>query len=211
MHKIFELKEMDDEKLYAIAAELGIKGAKKKDKDSLIYDIMDKEAVLDSQKAPEKVTRKRGRPRKAAAVPEQTALQEPSAEETSTARLETEAEKTPKKRGRKPKSAQQLQQEKPAVLTENGPEVQEKQAEEQPKEQNLRGHRARIQKQEKPEQKQETLQKPSSDTLQKQEPQQKNEAHVMNQSEHDTQQVQGPRQQMPPMRDRSTKSAYSVP
>ena len=208
MHKIFELKEMDEEKLRGIADELGIKGAKKKDKDSLIYDIMDKEAVLDSQKAPEKVTKKRGRPRKAAAAPEQTVLQEPAAEETSAARLETEAEKTPKKRGRKPKSAQQLQQEKPAVQTGNGPEVQEKQLEEQPEEQNLRGHRARIQKQEKPEQKQETLQKPSSDTLQKQEPQQKNEAHVMNQSEHDTQQAQGPRQQMPPMRDRKERLQY---
>lgn len=59
MHKIFELKEMDDEKLYSIAEELGIKGAKKKDKDSLIYDIMDKEAVLDSQKAPEKTAKKK--------------------------------------------------------------------------------------------------------------------------------------------------------
>ena len=68
MHKIFELKEMDDEQLLGIAAELGIKGAKKKDKDSLIYEIMDKEAVLDSQKAPEKPAKKRGRPRKNASA-----------------------------------------------------------------------------------------------------------------------------------------------
>ena len=39
MHKIFELKEMDDEKLLSIAEELGIKGAKKKDKETLIYDF----------------------------------------------------------------------------------------------------------------------------------------------------------------------------
>ena len=45
MHKIFELKEMDDEKLLSIAEELGIKGAKKKDKEALVYEIMDKEAV----------------------------------------------------------------------------------------------------------------------------------------------------------------------
>lgn len=64
MHKIFELKEMSDEKLLSIAEELGIKGAKKKDKDDLVYEILDKEAVLDSQKEPEKAAKKRGRPRK---------------------------------------------------------------------------------------------------------------------------------------------------
>ena len=64
MHKIFELKEMDDEKLLSIAEELGIKGAKKKDKEALVYEIMDKEAVIDSQKEPEKPARKRGRPKK---------------------------------------------------------------------------------------------------------------------------------------------------
>ena len=55
---------MDDEKLLSIAEELGIKGAKKKDKEALVYEIMDKEAVIDSQKEPEKPARKRGRPKK---------------------------------------------------------------------------------------------------------------------------------------------------
>ena len=76
MHKIFELKEMDEEKLRGIADELGIKGAKKKDKETLIYDIMDKEAVIDSQKAPEKVAKKRGRPRKNVQAAEQPVQQQ---------------------------------------------------------------------------------------------------------------------------------------
>lgn len=111
MHKIFELKEMDDEKLLSIANELGIKGAKKKDKDSLVYEIMDKEAVLDSQKAPEKAVKKRGRPRKAAAAdqqkpaaPEEKEQKKETAENTKT---EAAADKPVKKRGRKPKAAQQ--------------------------------------------------------------------------------------------------------
>ena len=60
MHKIFELKEMGEEQLREIAAGLKIKGAKKMTKDELVYDILDAEAVIDSQKEPEKQKR-RGR------------------------------------------------------------------------------------------------------------------------------------------------------
>ena len=108
MHKIFELKEMDEEKLRGIADELGIKGAKKKDKETLIYDIMDKEAVIDSQKAPEKVAKKRGRPRKNVQAAEQPVLQQDTQKtEPAPQQSQQAEEKTPKKRGRKPKSAQQ--------------------------------------------------------------------------------------------------------
>ena len=62
MHKIFELKEMGLEEVQSIATELKIKNVKKKDKEKLIYDILDAEAVQDAQNAPEK--KKRGRPRK---------------------------------------------------------------------------------------------------------------------------------------------------
>ena len=47
MHKIFELKEMDFENILSSAEGLKIKNAKKKDKDSLIYEILDAEAVID--------------------------------------------------------------------------------------------------------------------------------------------------------------------
>ncbi len=65
MHKIFELKEMELEKVQSIAAELKIKNVKKKDKDTLIYEILDQEAVLDSIKAQDKPDKpRRGRPKK---------------------------------------------------------------------------------------------------------------------------------------------------
>ena len=62
MHKIFDLREMDIEQLHSLAKELKIKGYKKLEKDKLIYDILDEEAKLNAQNAPEKP--KRGRPRK---------------------------------------------------------------------------------------------------------------------------------------------------
>ena len=143
MHKIFELKEMDEEKLRGIADELGIKGAKKKDKETLIYDIMVKEAVIDSQKAPEKVAKKRGRPRKNVQAAEQP-VQQQDTQKTEPAPQQSQQaeEKTPKKRGRKPKSAQQ--QETAAAET-----VQEKQDQnQQPEAQTAkRQYRTREQKQ----------------------------------------------------------------
>ena len=143
MHNIYELKEMDDEKLRGIAAELDIKGAKKKDKDALIYDIMDKEAVLNSQKAPEKVARKRGRPRKSpvAEQSEQKETRQP-AEEVQAAPQEI---KTPKKRGRKPKAASQPQQEPQAAEIQSAPETPQEQS--QANKEGVKQRRARMQRQ----------------------------------------------------------------
>lgn len=62
MYKIIELKDMELEQLQSIASELKIKNVKKKDKESLIYEILDQEAVIDSKNAPEK--KRRGRPKK---------------------------------------------------------------------------------------------------------------------------------------------------
>ncbi|MGM9748407.1 MAG: transcription termination factor Rho [Candidatus Cryptobacteroides sp.] len=121
MYKIFELKEMDVEALRAIATEIGIKGAKKKDKEALIYEIIDREAVIDSQNAPEKP--KRGRPRKndkqvaAKAEPKEKAKKEakkevekkPLEEENKTEEAKTE----PRKRGRKPKQTAPVAVEQP--------------------------------------------------------------------------------------------------
>ena len=118
---------MDDEKLLSIAEELGIKGAKKKDKEALVYEIMDKEAVIDSQKEPEKPARKRGRPKKntpadQSGKPAAKASKEEKAQPAETGKPDTEtaaeaasgnadekkdgtqSTKTPKKRGRKPKN-----------------------------------------------------------------------------------------------------------
>ena len=65
MHKIFDLREMDIERLHALAEELGIKGYKRMDKDTLVYAVLDEEAKKNAQNLPDKPERsKRGRPRK---------------------------------------------------------------------------------------------------------------------------------------------------
>lgn len=176
MHKIFELKEMDDEKLLSIAEELGIKGAKKKDKEALVYEIMDKEAVIDSQKEPEKPAKKRGRPKKntpadQSGKPAAKASKEEKAQPAETGKPDTEtaaeaasgnadekkdgtqSTKTLKKRGRKPKNqqtqGQQPQQADPAEEKTEEPAVQEAAAETEPEDsQEQRIRRARIKAQE---------------------------------------------------------------
>ena len=62
MHNIFDLNEMDLEQIRAIADELGIHVGKKMEKKDIAYMILDKEAALNAQNAPEKP--KRGRPKK---------------------------------------------------------------------------------------------------------------------------------------------------
>ena len=111
MHKIFELKEMGEEQLREIAAGLKIKGAKKMTKDELVYDILDAEAVIDSQKEPEKQKR-RGRPRKQQPVQQETSGQQakpdtPAETPAGNASAADSNEKPKSRRGRKPKSAQQ--------------------------------------------------------------------------------------------------------
>ena len=54
MHKIFDLREMDIERLHALAGELGIKGFKKMDKDALVYSILDEEAKKNALTAPDR-------------------------------------------------------------------------------------------------------------------------------------------------------------
>ena len=54
MHKIFDLREMDIERLHALAEELGIKGFKRMDKDALVYAILDEEAKKNALNAPER-------------------------------------------------------------------------------------------------------------------------------------------------------------
>ena len=65
-HNIFDLKEMDIELLRSIAEQLGMKGFKRKEKDDLIYEILDEEARQLAVKSPEKEQEKkrRGRPKK---------------------------------------------------------------------------------------------------------------------------------------------------
>ena len=94
MHKIFELKEMGLEEVQSIATELKIKNVKKKDKEKLIYEILDEEAVQDAQNAPEK--KKRGRPRK-----EKPEVAQPQAEAVQVQQEQPKEEPVKKKQRRK--------------------------------------------------------------------------------------------------------------
>lgn len=62
-HSLFELNSMTEEQLRNLAEELGIKGFKKMDKETLGYSILDQEAAI-SSKQPEPEKKKRGRPKK---------------------------------------------------------------------------------------------------------------------------------------------------
>ena len=125
MHNIFDLKEMDLERLQSLASELEIKGFKRLDKDTLVYAILDKEAERNAKNAPERPERaRRGRPRKndkpaakeitAPVAKEEKQVSKPEVKPEGKTEEKTEAkaeEKAPqqKKRGRKPKN------EKPAT------------------------------------------------------------------------------------------------
>lgn len=100
MHKIFELKEMDQEKLVELASELKIKNVKKMSKDDLVYAILDteaaakaaheaeKEAEKEAERIaaglPERTRGRRGRPRKNTDKPNAEADQTESKQQTET-------------------------------------------------------------------------------------------------------------------------------
>lgn len=164
MHTIFELKAMDGETLKALAEKLGVKGFKRMEKDDLVYAILDAAAIQNAQNAPQESDKPkkkmRGRPRKTAEKENNPATQEekPVAEEVAqTKGMEAkEAEpvqaageevpvvKSPKKRGRKPKSEKPAETEANAsIITEETPK---KEDEPESRSQEGKRKRTRIQK-----------------------------------------------------------------
>ena len=106
MHKIFDLKEMDLEQLRALASELEVKGFKRMEKDDLVYAILDEEARKNALNAPDKPSKKRGRPKKI--EKQQPEAQPAEAQPAEPVEVQENAVESPqpKKRGRKPKNAQ---------------------------------------------------------------------------------------------------------
>ena len=178
MHKIFELKGMDLEKLQSLASELGIKGFKKMEKDDLVYAILDEEARQNAQNMPDKPAQKRrGRPKKdeekavkkeaeesenkVSAEPKSKPAKEPAKE--AVAEPVKEAEVTGEPAKEKPKAQQQKKKNKKAktekkateeVVTEVAPSdvpetvKVEEETEDKQKHKNGKQKRERIQKQE---------------------------------------------------------------
>ena len=144
MHNIFDLKDMDLERLHSLASELEIKGFKRLDKDTLVYAILDKEAERNAKNAPERPEKaRRGRPRKndkpaakenaAPVAKEEKQVSKPEIKPEAKPEAKTEAktdEKAPqqKKRGRRPKTEKPASDIKTEEIknVENPAPVQEK-------------------------------------------------------------------------------------
>ena len=167
MHNIFDLKEMDLERLQSLASELEIKGFKRLDKDTLVYAILDKEAERNAKNAQERSEKpRRGRPKK---VEKQTPKEEsapapvkeekevkPEVKQEAKPEEKPEVKQDQKKKGRKskntePKHSQKaptpIQEKASEKAPEKAPENVEEQAqekvEEQPKEQNQQAKQPR--------------------------------------------------------------------
>ena len=137
MHKIFDLREMDIDRLRSLAEELKVKNYKKMEKDDLVYAILDEEAKVNAANAPEKL--KRGRPRKektAEAKPAQTvAAEEKPVEKKKEKKSDQSVENQPaetkgsddkaaRKRGRKAKNTVNAEA-KPVEAAKDVPETTE--------------------------------------------------------------------------------------
>ena len=167
MHNIFDLKEMDLERLQSLASELEIKGFKRLDKDTLVYAILDKEAERNAKNAQERSEKpRRGRPKK---VEKQTPKEEsapapvkeekevkPEVKQEAKPEEKPEVKQDQKKKGRKSKNTEQknsqktptpIQEKASEKAPEKAPENVEEQAqekiEEQPKEQNQQAKQPR--------------------------------------------------------------------
>ena len=128
MYNISELNAKSEAELRNIAKELGIKKAESMSGNDLVFGILDQQAIVESQNAPEK--RRRGRPRKEeaqaakAAKPEKAEKAEKTTEKAEKGEDKPVEQKAaevdaaqaqsaqPKKRGRKPKVQAQPEVEK---------------------------------------------------------------------------------------------------
>ena len=136
MHKIFELKEMDQEKLVELASELKIKNVKKMSKDDLVYAILDTEAAAKAAHEAEKEAEKEAA-RIAAGLPERTRGRR-GRPRKNTDKPNAEADQT--------ESKQQKQQTEPIgqkPTAKNGKQVSEQKESSTPEQQQTRRGRPR--------------------------------------------------------------------
>ena len=214
---------MDLEQLHAIAEELHIKGYKRMDQEKLVYTIIDYEADFNAKNAPEKPERKkgRGRPKKEKTAPVQEIPAEPKPVEETPAAEKTEkaavAEETAqpapqqKKRGRKPKKAEdKVQPEEPKVEEVKPEETKAEETETKPEEpKQPRQKRARIKKGVKPVTEEvKTVQEPEPVQETKPEPaqEQKREQHKAEQPQKPEQhhkQEEQPKQEQKPRQEQA--------
>ena len=121
MYNISDLEEMADDRLQAIAENMGLKKANLSDKESLIYRILDQQAIDLSANSPAGTEKKRGRKPKSQ-MTDQQPRQESAQEAVLSPNQQAEAtpaevEAAPRKRGRKPKN-QEVVESRPELSPE---------------------------------------------------------------------------------------------
>ena len=127
-HSLFELNSMSEQQLRELADSLEIKGTKKMDKAGLGYAILDREAVLESQKPVQTVpkSKKRGRPRKEENAPAAApAAQEKPAEAPAEENKKT-ADAPSKAKQQRRKKQQPAEVKTPETPAAPAPAVEEK-------------------------------------------------------------------------------------
>lgn len=123
-YNILQLKEMDHESLISLAKELGLKKVEKTDKDTLIYQILDEQAIVSAAKlaASDKLIEVK-RPKKKPAAKAPKAEKKETKEEVVTA--EPEKKKEASTRGRKPKKKPAVEEVKTPVEESEATQVTE--------------------------------------------------------------------------------------
>lgn len=106
MYNISDLEEMAEDQLKAIAENMGLKKTNGSDKESIIYRILDQQAIDLSANAPAAPEKKRGRKPKNQQTERKEGEEAPKPAASAGAENagETPADSAPRKRGRKPKN-----------------------------------------------------------------------------------------------------------
>ena len=171
MYTINDLKAMSESDLKSLAQSMGIKKVDSIDKEDLVFQVLDEQAIIDAANNPDKPKRKRTRAqkdstsKKANKETEKETASEPVEDKKAEPKqelkpVEDEPKPAPKKRGRKPKKKEEpkdaaIEETKPTEETpEAAPEVPAQEAEQaadiQPEapapESPRRGKRKRIEK-----------------------------------------------------------------
>ncbi|MCM1336354.1 MAG: transcription termination factor Rho [Candidatus Amulumruptor caecigallinarius] len=121
MYNISELNDMSEQQLAQIAESMGIKKVNTADKDSMVYDILDKQAEAHAANVTEQQQQQR-RGRKPRGEKAEKPNREGEAAEAPAPGDETAAEApAPRKRGRKPKAQATADQQTPAAAASEAP------------------------------------------------------------------------------------------
>ena len=197
-YTILQLKEMDQGTLIALAKELDLKKVEKLDVDALIYQILDKQAIIgaaiqtsagkynENKPAKRRVKRSKGNELqpKAETKPETSTPKEEVKKEKATPNVKTEPQKFAKKREDKVVKKEKVQEKEQVIAVEEAPKLQEKREKQEKKVQPEK----KMQPEKKAQQKQ-PEQREKQNQQEKQEPKEQKTEPVQKTEQIDTQEV----------------------